>query len=69
MKLDKALTKAVILKAKILPRAIELRFTGVMSKVAMVPLSFSPAIDSVAIPIQPLNNRITIKKGSSIVTN
>lgn len=45
-------------KAQILPRARSRRLRGVMSKVAMVPRSFSPAMDSGAVDMQPENRKI-----------
>ena len=65
-KLDMPLSKASVLKLMILPIASSLLFMGVASKVAMVPLSFSPAIDSGAIPIHPLNMKTISSMGSII---
>ena len=47
-KLDVAETMTVILSAKILPKAISERLTGVAKRVAIVPRSFSPAMASEA---------------------
>lgn len=49
-----------------LPTTSSPRFTGVTSSVAMVPRSFSPAMDSGASPMQALYSRVRMRKGSSI---
>ena len=51
---------AVVIKAKALPRAMSLRFTGVKSIEAIVPLSFSPATASGAM-------EMTVEKRSEVV--
>ena len=63
-KLDRPDSSAMALKLMILPSARELLFMGVTSRVAMVPLSFSPAMDSGATAIQPLNRKIINSMGS-----
>ena len=60
--------KAVIESDRIFPIAISLLFVGVTRRVAIVPLSFSPAMDSVATLIQPENKNTTSKNGAIIVT-
>ncbi len=55
---------AMTLRLKIFPNARWLRFKGVTSKVAIVPRSFSPAIDSGATAIQPLNRNAIISIGT-----
>ena len=51
--LDSPESRAMMARAKILPRARSLRLRGVTSRVAMVPRSFSPAMDSGATAAQP----------------
>ena len=52
-KLDIPLSRANSERLSTLPKANSLRFSGVTNKVAMVPLSFSPAIDGGAIDMHP----------------
>ena len=68
-KLDNPDNNVMMLRETILPIAISDLFTGVTSSVAMVPLSFSPAIESGAMATQPLNNRIIKSIGISMDTN
>ena len=56
--LERPESRAMMDKAQILPRARSRRLRGVMSKVAMVPRSFSPAMDSGAVDMQPENRKI-----------
>ena len=53
-------------KARILPKAMSPRRMGVMSMVAMVPRSFSPAMDSGATAAQPEYRNIISSIGSSM---
>ena len=53
----------MILKENTFPRARELLFMGVTSNVAMVPRSFSPAMDSGATDIHPLYKNIISNNG------
>ena len=50
--------------AAILPSAMWLRLTGVISNDAIVPRSFSPAMDSGATEIHPLYKKINNQNGS-----
>ena len=56
------------MSAIILPRAIYSLFTGVTSKVAIVPLSFSPAIDSDATLTLPVTRNTISINGMNIVS-
>ena len=69
IKLDAALAKAVMDSAMILPKAFSLRFVGVVNRVAMVPRSFSPAIDSLAMLKEAVNRKVMSKNGTNIVTD
>ena len=51
---------------RILPTTSSPRRMGVTSSVAMVPRSFSPAMDSGAMPMQPLYRKVRMRKGRSI---
>ena len=53
MVLDAPESRAMTARARILPTAMWPRGMGVMSMVAMVPRSFSPAMDSGATAAQP----------------
>ena len=53
--------------ANTLPVAISLRSTGVTNRLAIVPRSFSPAMDSLDNAIHPENRNITNKYGAIIV--
>ena len=63
IKLEQPARSAIILKENTLPSARELLFMGVTSKVAMVPRSFSPAMDSGATDMQPLYKNIISSRG------
>ena len=65
-KLERPLSSAATLRLRILPTASSLRLTGVTSSVAMVPRSFSPAMDSGATAIQPLNTNMSMSIGTSM---
>ena len=52
-KLETPDKKAIILRASILPRASACLLIGVTRRVAIVPLSFSPAMDSGVTDIHP----------------
>ena len=67
IKLTKAEVKAVIPNADTFPIAIVDLLVGVTRRVAIVPLSFSPAIDSEQIPIAPENKNVISRNGSIIV--
>ena len=68
IKLEIPANKAITLRLIILPNARELLLTGVTSRVAMVPLSFSPAMDSGAVEIHPLKTKVIISMGSIIAS-
>ena len=53
-------------RAAILPNASSLRLMGVMSRVAMVPRSFSPAMDSAVMAMQEENMRMIRSRGMSM---
>ena len=63
IKLEQPARSAIMLKENTLPSARELLFMGVTSKVAMVPRSFSPAMDSGATDMHPLYKNIISSKG------
>ena len=63
MVLDSPESRAMMDSAQILPRARSRRRRGVMSRVAMVPRSFSPAMDSGAAAMQPENRKIISSMG------
>ena len=56
--------RAITDRAIIFPRAMLPRFVGEMSRVAMVPRSYSPAMDSGATAMHPLNRKISSSKGN-----
>src|SRR5690554_2417434 len=68
IKLDILLKTDQILNEKILPNAICLLLVGVESKVAIVPRSLSPAIDSGPTAKAPWNKNVMINIGSIIAT-
>ena len=63
-KLEIPLKSPIIPRLMIFPMASCPRFIGVTNKVAMVPLSFSPAMDSGAIAIHPEKRNIISSIGS-----
>ena len=65
-KLTSAETKEVIPSDSIFPIAIWLLLVGVINNVAIVPLSFSPATDSLHTPIAPEKRKTINKKGNII---
>ena len=64
--LDAPESRAMTARARIFPTAISLRRMGVMSMVAMVPRSFSPAMDSGATAEQPEYRNIISSMGISM---
>ena len=65
IKLDNPERSASVPKLKILPTARFPRFIGVTSMVASVPRSFSPAMESGAMDIQPEYRKMSISMGKS----
>ena len=63
MKLDRPPKMAKKLRLMIFPMAIAARLMGVTSRVARVPRSFSPAMDSGATAAQLENSSMTIMAG------
>ena len=63
MALEAPANRAMTDSAMIFPRAMLPRLAGVMSKVAMVPRSFSPAMASGATAIHPLKRKINSSIG------
>ena len=60
---ESPLSSAMMEREKIFPSASSLRRIGVTRIVAIVPLSFSPAMDSGATAMHPENRKIKISSG------
>ena len=67
VKLDKPLNMEKSERLSTLPKANSRRFNGVTNKVAIVPRSFSPAMDGGAMDMQPMNATISSSIGISLL--